>query len=261
MRDLWGQLRAIALVICVQAAAPSCHAADAGAGPRFETYAGVDYDGRAASLTNTFVWSFLGPLDQPGVRIKLDGFADIYGNTNASVFSSSFLAANLKGLGDVMAGYQFQLGPVWIKLYGGAAFEAQTKVFWEVSQIAQSQTWGGAAAAEGYWRASDRIWASAAISWLQPESSASFYARAAYEIYKDGDLKVSAGAETGYELGNADMFKEGRELAQYNDYVRGGALLNLRYGVNDLTLSGGLSQASGETLSRPYATVRYGRQF
>jgi hypothetical protein len=239
---------------------PSCRAEDS-TSRSFEIYSGVDYDSRAASLSSTLVWSYPNPIDQPGFRMRADGLADVYGNTNASVFSNNFLAASLKGVGDVMAGVQFNLGTVWIKLYGGAAYEAQTRIFWQVGQVTQVQTWGGAAAAEGYLRLSDRIWTSAAISWVQPDSSASLYSRVAYEIYKDGKLKISTGVEAGFTLGNADLYKEGLRLNQYNEYMRGGALLNVRYGVHDFSLSGGLSQASDETFARPYATIRYGRQF
>jgi Cellulose biosynthesis protein BcsS len=242
-------------------AAP-CSAEDAaGAGYRFETYAGVDYDGRAASLTTSTVWSVFGPVNEAGFRIKLDGLADVYGNTNATVLSSSFLAADLKGLGDVMAGLQFQTGPFWIKLYAGAAYEAQARLFWEVGQIVQQQSWGAAIAAEGYWQVSDRVWASGALSWLQPDSSGSLYTRAAYEIYRDEEFRMATGAETGLTLGNADIYREGRALNDYNTYVRAGALINLRYGANDFSLSGGLSRASDEADTRPYATIRYGRQF
>jgi hypothetical protein len=248
---------AVALLAWVS---PSCHAADAGS-YNFETYAGVDYDGRAASVTSTLVWSYLGPIDKPGLRIKVDGLADVYGDTNASAFSSNFLASSLKGLGDVMAGVQFNLGPAWIKLYGGAAYESQTRLFWQVGRLVQMQAWGGAAAAEGFLQVSDRMWTSAAISWVQPDSTASLYSRVAYEIYKDGKLKIATGAEAGFTLGDADTYKEGLRLNQYNEYMREGALLNVRFGVHDFSLSGGLSQASNETLSRPYATIRYGRQF
>ena len=223
---------------------------------------GPNYDGRAASPASSSVWSVFGPLNQPGFRLKLDGLADVYGNTNASVFSNGFMAADLKGLGDIMAGYQFNCGPAWIKLYAGAAYQVQARSLWDVGQIIKQQAKGAAAAIESYWRVSDRVWASANVSWLQPDSAASLYSRAAYEVYRsDGGLKISAGAEARFSVNNADNFREGRALDLYNNYVRGGALINLRYGVNDLTLSGGMSQASDDAASRPYATISYGRQF
>ncbi len=37
--------------------------------------------------------------------------------------------------------------------------------------------------------------------------------------------------------------------------------MDLRYGSHDLTLSGGLAQASDEAKWRPYASIRYGKQF
>jgi hypothetical protein len=242
---------------------PGACTADPTAPPayRFETYIGADYDGRAASLTTSTVWSVSGPVSEPGFRIKLDGLADIYGNTNASVLSSSFQAADLKGLGAIMAGYQFQLGQFWLKLYAGAAYEAKAAVIWDVGQVLQTSNWGASAAFEGYWQLDERIWSSLSISWLQPDQSGTIYEKAGYDIYKDKDWRIAAGAEAGFTLGNADSFKEGKALNDYNTYSRAGALLNFHYGANEITLSGGFSRASNEDALRPYATVRYGRQF
>src|SRR5215813_9387524 len=86
------------------ASVPPCTAENAAsAEPQFEIYLGGDYDGRAAALTSSTVWSPFGPVAGPGFRIKLDGLASVYADTNASVFSSNFLAADLKTLGDAMA--------------------------------------------------------------------------------------------------------------------------------------------------------------
>ncbi len=60
---------------------------------------------------------------------------------------------------------------------------------------------------------------------------------------------------------NADIYKEGRRLDIYNEYVREGALLNFRYGSHDLTLSGGFAQGSDGRASQPYATITYGKKF
>jgi hypothetical protein len=242
---------------------PPCTAESAGgAGPRFETYLGADYDSRAAALMSSTVWSPFGPVAGPGFRIKLDGLASVYGDTNASVFSSNFLAADLKTLGAAMAGYQLNFGQLWLKLYAGAAYQVQVRAFWEARQLVQQKAWGPAAAIESFWRVTDRVWTSANVSWLKPDNTASFYTRGAYEVYSsDGGFKISTGAETGATINDAGLFKEGRALGLYNNYVRAGPLLNLRYGLNDFSLSGGVSQASDETKLRPYASIRYGRQF
>ncbi len=248
------------LAVAALAAGP-CWADDPSPGPRFETYIGADYDGRAASLVSNTVWGVFGPVTQPGFRLKLDGLADVYGNSNAAVFSSSFMAADLKSVSDFMAGYQFQWGAAWIKLYAGAAFQVQTRFFWSVGDTANEQAIGAAAAIQSYWRVSDRVWASVNASWLQPDNATSLYSRAAYEIFRsDGGVKISAGFEASVSINNADNFAEGKALYLYDNYSREGTLLNLRYGRNDLSLSGGISEASGD-VARPYATISYGRQF
>ena len=253
----------VAAALWLSGTAVACRGEEAApAAPSLEAYAGFDYGGRSASLTTSAVWSPFVPVDQPGLRFKLDGLANIYGGTNASVFSNGFTAAGLKSFGDIMCGIQLNYGPVWLKLYGGAGYEVEAMLFSQAGRAVQRQAWGGAAAAEFYWRIGDRVWTSGAASWLQPDGTVSLYSRAAYEFYRDGaDLRVSAGSETGFAAGNANEFSLGRALNRYNGFSRGGALINLRYGAHDITLSGGMARASDERAWSPYATVSYGKQF
>ena len=90
---------------------------------------------------------------------------------------------------------------------------------------------------------------------------ASFYGRAAYEFYRDGDIKFSAGGESGAIVSNADIYKEGRNPGLYKEYIREGAILNLRYFSHELTLSGGFAKASDDRAWRPYAMISYGKKF
>ncbi len=234
----------------------------AGDGQQFETYLTADYGQRSGALASSTVWSAFGPLDQSGFRLKIDGFASVYGETNANVFSSAFMAADLKSLGDVMAGYQIKWDNVSIKLYGGAAMQAQNRVFWQVEQTTQQQGYGAIAAIETYWHGGGRFWASANLSWLQFDNTGSFYERVAYELLHDWEgLKVSVGMEASAMISNADKYGDGRRLDLYNGFVREGALLNMRYWSHDLTLSGGFSNASDERSWRPYATLSYGKKF
>jgi hypothetical protein len=257
------------ILSCISASAlaavnvPLCAAeSSSGAEPRFETYLGGDYDGRAAALTSTTIWSPFDPVAGPGFRVKLDDLANVYGDTNASVFSNNFLAADLKALGDAMMGYQTNYGQLWLKFYAGAAYQAQTRAFWQAGQLVQQKAWGITAAVESFWRASDRVWTSANVMWVNIDNTASLYIRGAYEVYRgESGLRISGGAEAGVTINNAGLFKEERALNLYNNYVRAGPLLNLRYGLNDFSLSGGLSQASDQTNLHPYASIRYGRQF
>ena len=230
--------------------------------PRYEVYTGADSDGRTANVTTSLVWSAFGPVTQTGFRLKLDSLADIYGDTDAPLFSAKFMAADLKSVSDLMAGYQFNYGSALIKLYAGAASSVQTRIFYSIGQILQESSFGAAAAFQAYWPMSDRIWASLNVTWVQPNDSTWIYSRSAYEFYRTpGGLRIAAGAEANFTLAGDPTFKEGKSFDVYRKYFRGGALLNLRYGSNDLSLSGGLSQASDESVSRPYAGISYGRQF
>ena len=236
--------------------------------PRYEVYVGAGYDSPTANLSSSTVWSPFNPVNQSGFRLKFDGLAGLYGGTDASPFSGNYMLACEKDVADLMAGYQFAYGSATIKLYAGGAYGMRTgqgilaldTVYVDVMR--QEKTWGGAAAFQSYWPMSDRIWASLNVTWLQPDDSTSIYSRAAYEIYRtDGGLKIYAGAESNFSLTGEPSPKDGKMFDHYEKYLQGGALLNLRYGVNDFSLSGGLSQASNETVSRPYASISYGRQF
>jgi hypothetical protein len=239
-------------------AAP-CHADDS---PSFETYATVDYSGRTAGLATSSVWSVFGPLDQPGFRLKFDGFGSVYGDTNANVFSSAFMAADLQMLADVMIGYQIQWDRFWIKLYGGAAYQKQTEIFWQVGSVVPVQDYGAAAAIESFWRGEGRFWASADVSWLQIDTTASFYGRVGYEaIRMEEGLIVSGGTEIGAMVKRADIYQVGQRLDDMESLVKGGALLSFRYFSHELTLSGGFEKASDEAEWRPYATLSYGKKF
>ncbi len=257
LRSSW--LHSLSLYAAVLAGIFPCHAGDA---PRFETYVTADYSDRAVALASSTVWSFLGPIDQPGFRLKVDGFANVYGETDANVFSSAFMAANIQMLGDVTAGYQLNWHEFWIKFYAGAAYQAQARIFWQAGQAVQQQSYGGTAAIESYWRGSGNFWASANLSWLQFDNTVTFYERGAYEILHCWDgFKLSAGAEAGGVINNANTYQEGRRLDLYKEYVREGALLNLRYWSHDLTLSGGFGRGNDESIWRPYATLSYGKKF
>jgi hypothetical protein len=235
--------------------------------PSFEVYTGAYYDGRTGNLTSSIIWGVISPVTQPGFRLRLDGLADLYGETSAPLFSSKFKTADLKNVSNLMAGYQFNYGQAIIKLYAGAAYDVETRraqitypVY--VSLIMQQKSFGAAAAFHAYWPVSDRVWASLNVTWVQPEQSAWIYSRSAYEFYRtEGGLKIAAGAEANFTLAGEPTYKQGRGIDPYKKFFRGGALLNLRYGSSDLSLSAGLSQASDEDVMRPYAGISYGRQF
>ncbi len=205
----------------------SCRAGEA---YTFETYATVDYSGTAAAIASSTVWSFLGPIEEPGFRLKVDSFTGIYGQSNASLFSSAFMAADLNMLADVMAGYQFHWDRFWIKAYAGGAYQAQTQIFWSIGQMVPLKEFAAAAAIETYWQGPGRLWASMNVSWLEFDNTVSFYDRVAYEAVRDYEgLKVSVGAELGAIFKSADLYSVGRRLDDEESFVKGGPLLNLRY--------------------------------
>jgi len=260
-RQIGLPLAALAIAIAALASMP-CRAEEVEE-PRFEVYMGADSDGRTANVTTSLVWGAFGPVTQTGFRLKLDGLGDI-DSTDAHLITAKLMGAELKSVSDLMAGYQFEYGPAWIKLYAGAAYGEQAAIGTTFNGIyhvetPQRKAWGAAAAFQSYWPMSDRVWASLNVTWLQPNSLTSIYSRGAYDIYRtEGGLRISAGAETSFSLTGEPTIKQGWA---FEKYVQAGALLNLRYGRNDLSLSGGLSQPGGEAGSHLYAGISYGRQF
>ncbi len=61
-------------------------------GPHYEMYAGGYHDGGTSSLNSSVVWSVFGPVDEPGLRLKLGGLGYISGATDAPVFSPNYRA-------------------------------------------------------------------------------------------------------------------------------------------------------------------------
>jgi hypothetical protein len=277
-RQIGLPLAAIAIAIAALASMP-CRAGEVKE-PRFEAYTGADTDGRTANIASSLVWGVFGPVTQPGFRLKLDSLAGIYEEMDTSVVPSRPLGISQKNVTDVMAGYQFKYGPAWVKFYAGAGYEAQAGTSWRRYNYVysgtpiQQQGFGVAAAFQSYWRVSDRVWTSLSVTWLQPDSSISIYSRAIYDIYRTkGGLAISAGAEASLSSAGAGIpynqrtCHNGDGFECYDSSRRAGALLNLRYGANDLTLSAGISQTYGQAgygpyeSTSPYASVSYGRQF
>ena len=218
-----------------------------------ETYASIDYSGNAGGIASTTVWSFLGPIDQPGFRLKLDSFASLQGQSNADISSSTFLDDMFA---DVMAGYQFHWDQFWIKVYCGGAYQEQAQVFGISGQTPTLKGYGAVAAVEAYWRGDGRFWASMNASWRQFDSTVSLYDRLAYEVVSDYEgLKVSVGAET-YRMVGLGPSLDGEE-----GFAKVGALLNLRYFSHDLSLSAGEEEVNADGVWRPYATLSYGKKF
>lgn len=260
MREI---IRLLATILCTLAAAHKATAQEAGRSlPRFETYITGDYAGRVGELSTTTVWSVFGPIAESGFRLKLDGLENVYGDTSANLFSGGYRPADLKAYGDLMVGYQFVRDPVWIKIYAGAAYQDQIRIIWQIREQLQQPAWGATAAMEAYWRASDRLWLAANLTWFEADNSTTLYSKTGYRVFgSEGGFAISLGAETSATFANADMYKEGKALDLFNDFLRAGALVNLRYGTHELTLSGGLSQASSDATFRPYVTLTYGKKF
>jgi hypothetical protein len=230
--------------------------------PRFESYMGMDYNGRSADLSSTLVWGVSGPVTERGFLLKFDGITDMYGETDAPLLSKGFMLTDLKAMSTLMAGYQLNQGLAWVKFYAGAAYISQERIYYYAGSAMQKKDWGAALGAQSYWPLADRFSTSLNLTWLQPDGSTWIYSRALYEFYRTNwGLKLSAGVEANLTLSGEACFREGKSYEEYKEYIRGGGLLNLRYGASEFSLSGGVMQADGENEKYPYVSVGYGRKF
>jgi hypothetical protein len=252
-------LRSTCIFVALLGSYP-CFAVD---GARFETYFTGEYSGRAVGVTSATVWSPFGPVEEPGLRLKLDSQTNVYGDGEASAFSSAFVASDLKMLAELMAGYQAHFDQIWVKAYVGAARQSRSHLYWQVDRSIQDQGYGAAIDIEGFWRGNDGIWLGGGASWLQFDNTVSFFQRTAYEVLRldEDKLEISTGVELGAVLQDANTYSAGKLLDGEDSFVKAGALLNVRYWSHELTLSGGAGKGSDEGAWRPYATLSYGRKF
>jgi hypothetical protein len=233
-----------------------CFGAD---GPRFETYVSGEYSGRAAGVATATVWSPFGSIEEPGLRLKLSGDASIHGDGPESVFSK---ASEFSALADVMVGYQAHWDRISMKVYGGVAVtQALYLVSLNPHLESPGRDYSAAVAVESFWRANDRIWLGANVSWLQFANTITLYERVAYEFVRADDdrLAISTGLELGTVLQDVD--NAGKRLDLGKNIVKEGAMLSIRYWSHELTISGGGEKASDEGVWRPYATLSYGKKF
>jgi hypothetical protein len=230
--------------------------------PRYEVYTGSDYNGRSADLTSSLVWGAFGPVTQPGFLVKFDALGDLYGETTATLFSKGFLLTDIKSLDALMVGYQTNYGPAWIKLYAGAAYLVQERIFYYAGSVMQQKDWGAALAFQSYWPFANRVSLSVNVTWMQPNAATWVNTRALYELYRtSGGTKVSVGGEGNLSLAGENTFSEGRAYVAYKQYLRGGGVLDLQFQSSNFSLSGGVSQASDEAAARPYVSLSFGRRF
>jgi hypothetical protein len=236
-------------------------APDSRPAPSFEAYSGLDYATRGAALYSMAIWSPFGSVSEPGLRLRVDSLASIYGRGKENIFSTAFLPGDAKTVGAIMLGYQLNRGPLWLKFYGGAVHETHAMMFWEAVAAPVTQSWGAKVAVESWLRAGDRSWISANLSWAQPHNEVSLFSRAGYEALRFDAGVLSIGGEATGSVNGVDFFDRGGHLNRFHDVLRGGGFLDLRYGSHDILLSGGWEQGRRDNSPHPYATLTYGKKF
>jgi hypothetical protein len=228
--------------------------------PRFEVYSGVDYAHSGAAIYENAVWSLFGPVTEPGFRVEAIAAGTLSGSGSAAIFSKDFSLGRLVASDALLAGYQFNAGSLWLKLYAGVAYQSLAQPDRAAGLTFEKRGFGTEVAVESWWRPAERVWASADLSFVTVNEGASLYARVGYEIFRSGRVTLSLGSDFSL-FEDGIPLDSGSQRLPHDLYLREGGLLNARAGAHDLTLSGGFAESSKDGAREPYLTLSYGLKF
>jgi hypothetical protein len=213
--------------------------------PHFEAYTGFETVRGNASLYTLLIWSPYKAVTEPGLRLRIGGYGSVHGE-GRQVWQSRFTGG--KTGGDIMAGYQAAFGPLWLKLYAGAAFEETASI--TGTETGKGQRTGAKATAESWLKLTNSWSAAADASWSGADEGLSFGLRLERRL---GTLPLAGAVSGGLE---------GSAYAKGDDSVlKSGAHIKFGDGLSELTLSGGLAQTGQDNDTSPYAGLSYGRKF
>ncbi len=228
----------------------------------YETYTGIDVMSRDLGSGSATTWAPFSPVTGEGFRLRASAYSSVYGEAASDIFAGRYTAKNARTYADVMAGYALNYGSVWAKVYLGAAYQGDTRLYREVSTLRAKADFGAKAAVETWWNLGDRSWAGMNVSYVEIDKTASLYSKLGYDFirFKNG-LTVAFGAEVGATQTRSVRHSAGRTSDEPDDLIRGGGLLALRYGRHDLNVSFGAAREDRMGDISPYAALSYGRKF
>ncbi len=204
----------------------------------------IDFTAHAWSATTTATVAPFGTLNYDGPRLRATGGYGRYDYTGLRNISGTALPTRFRGVqsySEVMLGYQLQFGRATVKGFAGASGISHIVApFDPHNNTVSGLDIGFKAALEAWFEISDRIWASADLSWTAAHQTYATRLRAGWRIIPN----LSIGPEGGV-LGNATY-----------DGVRAGAFARYSQDWGEISLSAGIT-GDIEKPNAPYVTLNW----
>lgn len=195
--------------------------------PTQEVWAGAEVTARSWSAYSGITAALFGPIDADGWRVRAIGGYGAYSYDRYDVTIRGYI-----GFGDLLIGYQHQVGPVTLKAFVGASAESHNLMPLDPDTTVIGADYGAKFALESWWEMAPQAWTSLDLSWTTVHGGVyAARARAGYRIRPELSLGLEAAGN-----GNAEY-----------DGGRGGAFLRYTWATGEISASAGASvDRSGE---------------
>lgn len=209
-----------------------------------ETWTGGDASRNGRALYSGATWAPFGLLQDQGWRVRLSGgygeyrYRSVISGEPQSVYGTVAFA-------DLLAGYQFNLGPVTIKAFAGATFDGHVLAPFDETNPVNDLAAGAKGVLEGWWNVTPALWLSFDLSGATAHKAHGTRVRVGYRVIPD----VSLGVEGGI-FGN-----------EASDTKRAGGFARYEWGGGEISASGGVSGDYNAKPRTPYATLVYLSRF
>jgi hypothetical protein len=235
----------LALAAAAAGSAPPLRAADAVSSdhaiPHIELYSGAEAFRHAWSLYSGVTLAPFGSILDDGVRLRAAGGYGAYTYSGLRAFGPTSHLVDFDGtagFAELLIGYHKQLGPLSLKLYGGATASQHQITPDDPETVIRGRGLGGKAVLESWWDIDERVWTSLDLSWASLYDSYSARARLGWRLTP----ALSAGLEAGAG-GNVE-----------GDIARLGAFVRYEWAGGEIAASGGAaSDALLEDVGNPRA--------
>ena len=195
-------------------------------GARFETWVGAQAFSHAWSLYSGVTAAPFSAISEDGMRLRASGGYGTYSYSGARpVTSAPVRFGGVTEFGDILVGYQKQLGPVTLKGFAGLAVANNVITPEDPETAIRGLGIGAKGTVEAWWTISDRVWSSADLSWATVHDSYSARGRVGWRLLPDWSTGLEVGA-----AGNAE-----------SDTARVGGFLRCEWAAGELSASGGWS--------------------
>lgn len=196
--------------------------------PTQEVWAGAEVTASNWSAYSGITAALSGPIDADGWRIRAVGG---YGAYSYDRYDATIRGTI--GFGDLLIGYQHQLGSLTLKGFIGASSESHNLMPLDPDNSIIGASYGAKAALETWWEMTPQAWSSLDLSWSTVHGGAyAARARTGYRIRPELSLGLEAAGS-----GNAEY-----------DGGRGGVFLRYTWSAGEISASAGASvDRSGES--------------